>query len=397
MKRFRSERQGFTLIELLIVVVIIGVLVALLLPVVGAAIKRTREAQVTSEINGLATALQQFKTRYGDYPPSRVYLNESGYFPVGSTATLAGNGTTDVTLGALASRSLQYLRKFFPRAPFRIDQPAFQAGSSAWFDFDGNGVMRPYNANDPLYGGTILEGHQCLVWFLGGVPEVDPVSGAVLGVSGFGKNPMNPFSNHIRTDPRYNNGPNPMYSETRSTPFYDFKANRLIADPNHRNGFVGYYDTLGVASSVAAGTSPLNFFAYFSSYGGSGYDPNDVNFVESDNNGVSPLTCAFNSDSPVYSASGSASRIAISPSPNPYTTSLTLGGNGVTAWQNRNTFQIISAGADGVYGVGGYFSPASDSERIPLDTKNKPYNSSDGALRLFERDNLTNLSNNRLD
>ena len=51
---------------------------ALLLPAINGAIRTAKKAAVSAEINQLAQALASFKSKYGDYPPSRVYLAENG-------------------------------------------------------------------------------------------------------------------------------------------------------------------------------------------------------------------------------------------------------------------------------------------------------------------------------
>ena len=62
------------MIELLMVIIIIALLMALLLPAVNSAMRTARNAAVSSEIAQLAQALESFKAKYGDYPPSRVLL-----------------------------------------------------------------------------------------------------------------------------------------------------------------------------------------------------------------------------------------------------------------------------------------------------------------------------------
>jgi prepilin-type N-terminal cleavage/methylation domain-containing protein len=62
-------RRGFTLVEMLAVVVIIGILAGL---ITAAAISARRTAQTTVqllEIKDLDSALQQYRTEMGDYPP----------------------------------------------------------------------------------------------------------------------------------------------------------------------------------------------------------------------------------------------------------------------------------------------------------------------------------------
>lgn len=64
-------RQGFTLVELLVVIVIIGILVALLIPAVMAAMRTTRNATITTEINVMSSALQSMATsKQVPFPPA---------------------------------------------------------------------------------------------------------------------------------------------------------------------------------------------------------------------------------------------------------------------------------------------------------------------------------------
>ena len=79
--------RGFTLVELLVVILILAILIALLLPASTAPCRTARNAAVGGEINQLAQALASFKTKYGDYPPSRIYLSEDGNLLPHVTAT----------------------------------------------------------------------------------------------------------------------------------------------------------------------------------------------------------------------------------------------------------------------------------------------------------------------
>ena len=300
--------RGFTLVELLVVLLILAVLIALLLPALNGALKTAKNAAVGGEINQLAQALASFKAQYGDYPPSRIYLAENGdYTVVGNTAylpTFSATPTGDITIGQLAQRSVAALRKFFPRVVLNtapLAPPVFPNGSTRWYDFNGNGVMD---------GPYILQGYECLVFFLGGIPTPNPPASLQVpnvaplnplavptsfAMSGFGKDPTNPFSNNIFSDPRapFNGSANSMYSGNRQAPLFEFANNRLALDPNGLSGIPGYVDSLGNPAPpqpllVGAGQltpqvpAQNNFYVYFSAYGNGGYDPNDANFVEYD-------------------------------------------------------------------------------------------------------------------
>lgn len=365
------------MVELLIVILIIAVLIALLVPALAAAVRRTRQASVTSEINVLATDLAQFKSAYGFFPPSRLYISEAGLFPpITNTTSLASPGTTDITAGQLGARSIRYLQRMFPRvAMSTVAAPTIltSAGTTGgWYDFNGNGGTGP----DPDY---ILRGDQCLVFFLGGVPIYDPSLGTYTGMGGFGKNPINPFTNSIAG--------NAMVSLARTTPIAEFKNSRLGVLPGGAI-FPSYFDAAG--GGPAPGNSTV--YAYFSSYEGAGYDANDVNILESDPSGLSPILLSFTPNAPVFDSTGAKAALAISPSPNPYTASLTIGGGGVVSYQSPQSYQIISAGADGEFGPGGQYLPNSPQSTVPIDTQNNPYNSSDASVRGLERDNLTSFA-----
>ncbi len=390
--------RGFTLVELLVVILILAVLIALLLPALNGALRTAKNAAVGSEIDQLAQALASFKAKYGDYPPSRIYLAENGdYTVVGNTTYLpAGTFAGDITLGQLAQRSVAALRKFFPRVVLNTAAGTggvFVGNNPAhWYDFNGNGVMDlPY----------ILQGHECLVFFLGGIPML---TNSGYGMTGFGKDPTNPFTNSLTTSSNYSNN--------RQAPLFEFNPGRLVLDPTNPYTalapplFPGYLDSLGNATPTGNAGDPINFYAYFSAYGNGGYDPNDVNFNEYDNE-IPPalIGLTFHVAFPVPGAS--FANTASSPAPNPYTSAPTAPFSATspptplaTTYLNPQTFQIISSGIDGLYGVGGQYAPA-NAESLTWDSTpspvNPPYFTSDTSIRVRERDNNTNFHNGKLE
>jgi prepilin-type N-terminal cleavage/methylation domain-containing protein len=401
------KRGGFTLVELLVVVVILAILIGLLVPVIAGALRTAKNAACQSEINLMAQALANFKAAYGDYPPSRVYLSENGVFPAG-TGTHVNGDANDITLGQLAQRSLISLRRFFPKVVFSstLNNPPPQinynpgTGAGFWYDFNGNGKMD---------GPYILQGDECLVFFLGGIPLQDPNTGA-FGMTGFGKDPINPFTNSI-----IGSG---MYSANRQPPSFEFNAGRLFLDPSNPSvalnglaapGIPAYYDNLGGTAPPLPGLgvvppTTMNFYVYFSGYGNGVYDANDVNFLfsvggstvgfEFDGNGTTPIGLKYQHAGSIYPSA----------SPNPYTLTSTITTSGTVTFEKAQTFQIFSAGADGNYGVGGQFiapsaSSSTASNPLPFDANNTLAGTAvtgDATIRIRERDNLTNFQSGTL-
>ena len=242
----RTRRGGFTMIELLVVLVIIAILIGLLLPAINGAIRAARTASVQAEINQLAQALADFKSNFGDYPPSRIILDEGGYMQVTLTGPASSTASADVSVGQLYQRTLTAFRKFWPRMQLSTNGQVYGSTSTIWYDFNGNGVNNSGNF-------FVLQGHECLVFFLGGVPN--GIGGTVTGMTGWAKTPTNPFTN----------------SPNRTPPLFEFNNSRLVTNP--MTGMPGYIDSLNSSTVVP----PQNFFAYFSTNNGAGFDPAYVN------------------------------------------------------------------------------------------------------------------------
>lgn len=95
MNRMRSKRadddQGFTLIELLVVVVIIGVLVAIAVPVYLNYRKGAANKSAASDVRGAISAVEQY------------YTENSNVFP----ATVVGTQSTAMVFAAQANGTAQ--------------------------------------------------------------------------------------------------------------------------------------------------------------------------------------------------------------------------------------------------------------------------------------------------
>ena len=66
----RKRQNAFTMVEMLVVIAIIGILMAILIPTLQAAIKASREAAIRFELVQLAHAMDEYKNKTGQaYPP----------------------------------------------------------------------------------------------------------------------------------------------------------------------------------------------------------------------------------------------------------------------------------------------------------------------------------------
>jgi prepilin-type N-terminal cleavage/methylation domain-containing protein len=77
--RHKENEQGFTLIELLIVIAIILILIGIALPNFLAAQIRAKVARAESELKGLHTAIEFFRTEHNAYP---IGTDDVGAIPI---------------------------------------------------------------------------------------------------------------------------------------------------------------------------------------------------------------------------------------------------------------------------------------------------------------------------
>jgi prepilin-type N-terminal cleavage/methylation domain-containing protein len=264
----RRLRQGFTLVELLVVISIIAILAALLLA--GVMVMRGKSMISTTqiEIREMRAALENFKTKYGIYPPSQV--------------------TVAPSQNAIDAESLRTLTTIWPSLNFK---DAF--GPSGW----------------ALSGPVTLKGDQCLVLFLGGAHDAS-------GCRGFAQSKSNPFQNAKgdHDPPFFNFKPNRLYKRDSASPFYSYGD--------------GFFKTINL------GKEQFPCYAYFAPTRLAGYDGS----VSHCNN--------------MIDGQGNF--------PQPYKESS-------TAYLNKQSFQIISAGKDTFWGKArlwasgqGILDPASD-------------------------------------
>lgn len=75
LKKSPSFARAFTIIELLIVIAIIGILAAMLMPVLSAAQKHAKVTQAKTEIANIVNAIQQYESDYSRFPISAAAQN----------------------------------------------------------------------------------------------------------------------------------------------------------------------------------------------------------------------------------------------------------------------------------------------------------------------------------
>lgn len=372
-----NSRRGFTLIELLIVMVIILLLSGMLLGAVILVRARVVQAQQIAELSQIDIALTNFKAKYGIYPPSRIRLRN---WVAVAMAPYANNASSVSEAYAMDNpfdvHSIAYLRRIWPSIKLPIAQTTGgalieQPNSNLIWYVDNSSAQEV--AHTPLD----LEGDQCLVFFLGGIAERRGTNEFVL--HGFRDNSTNPTDIPNATNPQ---------SLARTQPFYNFDASRLyvrydnsalidtgvryaeqssttgsitITDfylNNSTPGTAGYLGRLPSYKVINADTSYPLPVAYFSSYEGRGYRPDDVNIPEPADAGNGTNFIAFQLTWPLLTTTANT---PISLEPNPYTRNaagpVNRTGAGATTsviqCYNPKTYQIILPGPDNLYGAGG--------------------------------------------
>jgi prepilin-type N-terminal cleavage/methylation domain-containing protein len=307
--RIDRRRGGFTLVEMMVVIAIIAVLMALIIPAVMGYLKKGPQVQAQSEISQLGMSIESFKTIYKvKHIPSQLTLCE-----VYTNYTLKENGAAQDD--QLDRDSVTYLAQLWPQ--ILSADPNIPSKLPRWMDktvgIDWNGDGKIDKKNK-----IRLEGDQCLVFFLGGIPT--PPGSTANGVTGWSTNPRDPAM--------------PTQTAGRVSPFFEFPGDRLYdrgnakpPAPSGPAGFFSFADPFGKAAG-----QPKQPYAYFSNYGvrngyqspinqKAGYQFADCqSLVDASGNSIQPC---FNSATPVM-------------------------------FLNPNSHQIVSAGLDGVFGTNVY-------------------------------------------
>ena len=78
-KLLRKHEQGFTLIELMVVVIIIGILVAIAVPLYGGVQARARDNACMANVRTLNGAVAMFQAEEDEYPGTVDELVDAGF------------------------------------------------------------------------------------------------------------------------------------------------------------------------------------------------------------------------------------------------------------------------------------------------------------------------------
>jgi type IV pilus assembly protein PilA len=123
--RLRAKKgdEGFTLIELLVVVVIIGVLVAIAVPVYLNYRKGAADKSAQSDVRGAVSTIEQYYTDNGNSYPTGTITNlsgttlSSGFSLYGSSGTPSGGPTSATQPGGwITTSDKTQIRYFFVTA-----------------------------------------------------------------------------------------------------------------------------------------------------------------------------------------------------------------------------------------------------------------------------------------
>jgi len=250
------RRRGFTLIELLVVIAIIAVLMGLLMAGVMAVLQAKDRTANAYDINKLDQSMSAATKQYANSKTLPGYIvlcnNMDVYRNPANYASIIPKNVTQLDL----DRSKATLRKMFGERFVTNGQVVDWDNSFATTAKKIPGIGDPNSI-------LVLEGHQCLVFYLGGIADSGTVANPVIppSMTGFASDPLNP------TLPANSGLPGSAPGD-RIGPFYSFERPRLetilfatsVRFPAYKDRYgtpYAYYGGTGGANSYVGGCPSL--------------------------------------------------------------------------------------------------------------------------------------------
>lgn len=315
----RAPRAGFTLVEMLMVIIIVGILAALVLFGATKAMSKGRAAQIQAEIDQLGSAIENYRTERGSYPPTMGPFAGDFYIPT----------KTSNYPPVQQARIQRHIAKAFPRytGAFGDFQKQICFATASLLSTNAYGTSVAYctfkdaNNNDKNGLDVLhLDPAETIVFWLSGLP--DPTNETK--VAGFTLNPAKPFWDGDLT---YSNSPASQSGAQRTKP-YPFDPRRLVDYDGD-----GWWEYLPPGGTTDGNTPP---YVYFDSnvYGsGPAYPfPSNVSSATGYSSTLTPST--------KESLWGNAK---------PYGADPDRGPSFYATFVNSKKFQIITAGVDNAY------------------------------------------------
>jgi type IV pilus assembly protein PilA len=132
--RAKKDDEGFTLIELLVVVVIIGVLVAIAVPVYLNYRQGAADKSAQSDVRGAISAVEQFYTNNGNAYPATKATGTAGTNIL--LDTVAGGAATTSTATITISDKTQMGYNYVAASSSYVICANNTGGSGKWYKYD---------------------------------------------------------------------------------------------------------------------------------------------------------------------------------------------------------------------------------------------------------------------
>ena len=316
-------RRAFTLVELLTVIIIIGILAGLIVAAAIPARNRARIAAVNVEMNQLQTALEVYRDKYGDYPPD-FFGTQDGIPPVVQTPARAA--------------VLRHIRRAFPKYQpgANLATPPPQPWERLRQDLANGGI--DLNQLNPA---------TALAFWLGGLPDTTGTSSTRL--IGFSADPANPFCQDEQAADTDFNSNGRVDGNNRQSSLFEFDETRLV-DPDENGPIRVYY----FQPNLGSGAMPYVYFRarmdsvsgrFEYGYGlGTALTPVFFDRSGTAQDGIN-VCVPYLQDA--WVSGNQSNRLATTSNPSEPNEA----SGHVRQWGNLKTFQILSAGLDGQYGV----------------------------------------------